>query len=430
MHRHVIAALVSTAVCAASVPAASASTLGAAGSDDRAVIVIVEDRADAAGLAARHTRDLDVDASFVYDDVMTGYAATVPRESLDELRADPAVAAVLPDRRWRLDVVDPSVAPQPTQEPTAGIARIGALESPTAAIDGTDERVDVDVAVVDSGVQPDHPDLAVSGGVDCVAGGDDATGWNDVHGHGTMVAGIIGALDNDIGRVGVAPGARVWAVRVATAQGAISQSSLLCGLDWVVANAGTIEVVNLSLGGPPTDSGPPPTEADTDCSVPTSTLEARIVCATVEAGLTVVAAAGNAGADARSVTPARVPSVLTISAMTDTDGAPGGLGPVPECLPAERDDTFAYFSNHGPGIDLSAPGVCIGTTYLGSRYAVNSGTSFSTAMVSGAAALYLAGHPGSSPAQVQDALTAAAEPGPLREDPDAFPEGLLDVSDF
>jgi subtilisin family serine protease len=92
------------------------------------------------------------------------------------------------------------------------------------------------------------------------------------------------------------------------------------------------------------------------------------------------------------------------------------------------DDTFATFSNFGTTVDISAPGVCITNTYPGGLHAVGSGTSFAAPLVSGAAALYLANHPGASPATVKAALLALAEPGPIPGDPDAFHEGIVNVS--
>ena len=111
-----------------------------------------------------------------------------------------------------------------------------------------DGGVDVDVAVLDTGIAA-HPDLTIAGGVSCLGGG-----AADDNGHGTHIAGTIGALDNAIGVVGVAPGARLWAVKVLDAQGNGSWSSVICGLDWVYANRDTIDVVNLSLGGDGADS--------------------------------------------------------------------------------------------------------------------------------------------------------------------------------
>ena len=106
---------------------------------------------------------------------------------------------------------------QPAQAVKAAVRRVGGLESPTAKIDGKDKRVNVDIAILDGGIQPDHPDLNVAGGVNCLDG--KKRDWDDRDGHGTMVAGFAAALDNKIGVVGIAPGARVWAVRVADPDG-------------------------------------------------------------------------------------------------------------------------------------------------------------------------------------------------------------------
>jgi subtilisin family serine protease len=92
-----------------------------------------------------------------------------------------------------------------------------------------------------------------------------------------------------------------------------------------------------------------------------------------------------------------------VSAMNDFDGMPGGLAPQPRfgtLPPLFTDDTFAFFSNFGPVVDIAAPGVCIGTIYPGGFYAAWTGTSFAAPLVSGAAALYIANHPGASPATV------------------------------
>ena len=93
-----------------------------------------------------------------------------------------------------------------------------------------------------------------------------------------------------------------------------------------------------------------------------------------------------------------------------------------------NDDTFAIFSNFGSVVDLAAPGVCTTSTYPGGLYAVGSGTSFSAPRVAGAASLYIANHPGASPADVRAALISLAEPGPIPGDPDAYPEGIVNVS--
>jgi subtilisin family serine protease len=111
------------------------------------------------------------------------------------------------------------------------------------------------IAIVDGGIQPDHPDLNVVGGVNCLAGGD-PNDWADRDGHGTFAAGLVGARDNDFGVAGVSPGARLFAVRAIDAvTGLGSDADVICGLDWI---AGTrydnnpnndIAVANMSLCG-------------------------------------------------------------------------------------------------------------------------------------------------------------------------------------
>ena len=114
--------------------------------------------------------------------------------------------------------------------------------------------------------------------------------------------------------------------------------------------------------------------------------------------------------------------------MADTDGLPGSLQDALRCDPTQTDDTFATWSNFGEDVDLAAPGACLSSTYPGGLYAISSGTSFATPLVAGAAALYISTHPGATPAQVQAALIAAAEPGPITGDPDAYAEGIVNVS--
>ncbi|MER3486431.1 MAG: peptidase S8, partial [Chloroflexota bacterium] len=162
-----------------------------------------------------------------------------------------------------------------------GVDRIDADVNAVAQIDGNDTRIDADVAVLDTGVDLSNPDLNVAGGVDC--DGPDTGNYGDAHGHGTHIAGTIAALDNGIGVVGVAPGARIWSVRVLDAYGNGTTSNLICGLDWVAAHADTIDVVNMSLAGAGSDGS---------CS---STALHEAICGVVNAGVTVVAAAGNSG---------------------------------------------------------------------------------------------------------------------------------------
>jgi subtilisin len=324
-----------------------------------------------------------------------------------------------------LDAVQPmAIAPQPAQAVTNGVRRVGALQSPTARIDGHGGKVDVDIAVIDTGVDRHHPDLYVVGGVNCAGGPKNA--FDDDNGHGTMVAGVAAARDNTIGVVGVAPGARIWAVKVADQSGNVADGSLVCGLEWVLKHRPVIDVVNISFEFP---------QALGKCPNPPKADPIHLaVCKLVAQGTTVVASAGNAARDATGLAFASYKEVITVSAFTDTDGLPGGKGKPPACqLPngaTEKDDTFAFFSNYGPTVDITAPGVCVASTFPNGQYAAGSGTSFSAPLVAGAAALVRAKHPSWGPALVRRTILDAATPGPIAQDPDKFAEPILDVSGF
>jgi subtilisin len=151
--------------------------------------------------------------------------------------------------------------------------------------------------------------------------------------------------------------------------------------------------------------------------------------------VTYVVAAGNEARDSAHFSPSAYDEVITVSALADSDGRPGGKGGPPKCR-ADEDDTLAHFSNFGRDVDLIAPGVCILSTLpvdspIGggsSGYGLLTGTSFAAPHVTGAAALYLARHPGAAPAAVRDALVAAGSRNwDDGDDPDGHKEALLDV---
>jgi subtilisin len=153
------------------------------------------------------------------------------------------------------------------------------------------------------------------------------------------------------------------------------------------------------------------------------------VCRSVAAGVTYAVAAGNSSINARRVVPAAYDEVITVSALADFNGKPGGGAPA-TCR-SDIDDTFANFSNYGSDIDLIAPGVCIYSTYTGDGYKTLSGTSMASPHVAGAAALYKASHPGASPAQVRSALRSAANFNwNNADDHDGIKEPLLNVDAF
>ena len=192
----------------------------------------------------------------VYTTALNGYAATMSDESAAALTSNPNVVSVEPDVEVR--VADGTIAgggvsaaAASTEIAPFGIVRIGALQSKTAKIDAKDERVDADVAVLDTGVDKTHADINFAGGVDCLPGDadehPDRHGGYDGNGHGTLVAGVIGAIDNTFGVVGVAPGARIWSVKVLRKNNTGTLSSVLCGIDWVAAHAKTIDVANMSI---------------------------------------------------------------------------------------------------------------------------------------------------------------------------------------
>ncbi|PWU24168.1 hypothetical protein C5B42_00520 [Candidatus Cerribacteria bacterium 'Amazon FNV 2010 28 9'] len=314
----------------------------------------------------------------------------------------------------------PTPTPQPTPLPTpigqivpTGVARVGQ--------DATNKGTGVGVAVIDTGIDLTHPDLVgnIIANTTCVSG---TTNGNDDNGHGSHVAGTIAAQDNSSGVVGVAPEAKLVAVKVLDSSGSGTWSSVICGIDWVTANAATynIKVANMSLGG----AG----SSDNNCGNTNGDALHQAICTSTAAGVTYVVAAGNSGSDVSTFVPAAYnDTVITVSALADSDGKAGGLG-VPTSYGA--DDTFASFSNYGSGVDIGAPGVSIYSTYIGGSYATLSGTSMATPHVSGAAALYIHSHPGSKWTDVLGGLTSVAEAlGKGHTDPSGLhPEPVLQTA--
>ncbi|NPV08344.1 MAG: S8 family serine peptidase [Anaerolineae bacterium] len=359
-------------------------------------IVVFAEGADPGLAAEALARAHGLAVTHVYRHALRGMAAVVPEGRLEGLQRDPRVAYVEEN-------VPVYLAEQVL--PT-GVDRIDADLSPVAGIDGVDTRVDADIAIIDTGVDRSHPDLNVAGVTDC-AGPNPFRGsckdghGDDADGHGTHVAGIATALDNGVGVVGVAPGARIWAVKVFSDSGSGYLSWVIAGIDWVTARASDIEVANMSLswGG---------NVASARTAIQNS----------VARGVVYVVAAGNGlsdvyGADGQFGTsddtePASYPEVATISALADFDGRPGGITSKTLRFSActeDRDDSFACFSNYsrsvapgnpvtspGAAIDLMLPGVDILSTYKGGGYASMSGTSMASPHGAGLAALYIATH--------------------------------------
>jgi subtilisin len=402
LRRWFIGGVLATLVVAL-VPVASA---GAAQQRAGYVVVLKGSAGSAEVVARRHAGRFGASVTHVYRSALSGYSAALSPGRVAALRADPSVAAVVPDRTLRIQA----------QTVPTGINRIDGELSSTVSGNGSG-GVNVDVAIIDTGIGP-NSDLNIVGGTNCVGG----SSFNDDNGHGTHVAGTVAARDNVDGVVGVAPGARLYAVKVLNAQGSGSISQIICGIDWVTARAGTIEVANMSLGGQSFFG------SFSGCSSSFDPMHPAI-CRSVQAGVTYAVSAGNSAANANNFIPATYNEVITTSALADFNGQPGG-GAAATCR-ADQDDTFADFSNFGADVDLIAPGVCIRSSAPNGGLATFSGTSMASPHVAGAAALYRSTHPTATPAQVKSALQAA---GNLNwnnaDDGDSTKERLLNVDAF
>ena len=381
-------------------------------------IVVMAKGADTKKVRDRHIDREGLKADRFFGKALRGFSGKLTDEQVQALEADPDVAALIPD-----EIIEIAAQTIPT-----GVARIGTRATISAQIDGVDKRVDADVAIVDTGIDGGHGDLFVVGGVNCTTADRDA--WGDGHGHGTHVAGTVGAKDNGSGVVGVAPGVRLWSVRILNSEGFGYLSWYICGLDWIAAQRDPndpalplIEAANMSVAKWGKD--------DFNCGLTNADILHQGICRLVASGVSVAVAAGNDSGSAAARVPAAYNEVITVSALADTDGKAGGLGG-DRCLSwgtYDVDDTFADFSNHGADVDIIAPGKCIISTMPGGAYAYMSGTSMATPHVAGAIALYKATRPWATPAMVRGALLQLSSSNWKRwTDPDGNPDRLLDVS--
>jgi subtilisin len=362
-------------------------------------IVVLRGDADPEAKSREHAARYGADADRYYRFALKGYAANVPEDRVDELRDDPSVLMISRNRTFRA-----AAETLPT-----GVNRVEADVMP-----GTGEGVQV--AVLDSGIDLNHPDLAanIAGGADC--DGANTNNWNDANGHGTHVAGTLAAIDNADGVVGVAPLAKLWAVRILNAAGAGDDESILCGLDFVdehsPARGGSVLIANMSIEAifdDPIDDG--------NCGETNDDPVHFMVCEVVAHGVTIVTAAGNSGIDFRTVAPAAYDEVITVTALADYNGEPCGGATPPAGF--DPDDQFATdFSNYAVlssdrAHTIGAPGTRILSTLPGASgftQGPRDGTSMASPHVAGAAARYLQTHPGASPATVLEALLDSAEP--------------------
>lgn len=377
------------------VAATFAAPVSASSSGSGRYIVVLRNGSDPEASARVHEARYGAKADRYYRSALSGYAANVPEDRVDDLRNDPSVIMVSPNRVFH-------AAAQTT--PT-GVSRIKA-----STIAGTGDGVQV--AVIDSGIDLQHPDLAANivGGVDC--DGPDNGNYDDAHGHGTHVAGTIAAIDNSIGVRGVAPAADLLAVRVLNQSGTGSTENLVCGLNWVDAHAGQIRVANMSLELFQENAD------DGNCGLTNDDPVHFAICAVVDDGVTVVAAAGNFHDNIKDISPAAYDEVITATALQDYDGAPCSLGTDPPG--PDDDDTFGSFSSYATTTldkahTIGAPGIDILSTWI-DGYALSTGTSMASPHVAAVAARYLQTHPGTSPAGVLTALLEVGEPKDVNVD--------------
>jgi subtilisin family serine protease len=384
-----------------------------------------------------------------YGHAINGFVAWLPDGAAKALARDPRVIAIERDGR----IVPSGGAclfnyPNGQQIIPDGLVRMGITNFPVAQMHGLDYRINVNVAIVDTGVDLYNYDLNLVQAVDFTGDLNGAYDWN---GHGTHVAGTIGALDNGYGLVGVAPGVKIWDLAVLGPTNS-NFGIFLAALDFVVQHSNEIEVVNASLQG-----FPDPTNGS-----PEVALE-QAVSNVVSRGIVFVAAAGNGdglgalrrdvfGLDgvfgtADDILPAALPEALTVSAIC---GSASNSCPQDTC--AGR-DTLAPYSNFsrtalsnnpvqspGKAIDLAAPGTAIPSLYPGEIGAYDTGTSMACAHVSGLVALYIAAngraHSAADVYRIRQALIDNGLPqsqwqpsGGSTLDPDGNPEPLAVASE-
>ncbi|HSV99157.1 MAG TPA: S8 family serine peptidase [Sedimentisphaerales bacterium] len=340
-------------------------------------ICLVDDVQDAFTIGQAAVRATGGALGHVYTNALNGFSIEVP----------PGIVVANLRARSGIIHVEPDIVVSTCATVATGVNRIDAEGVLNAGINCSG----VGIAIIDTGIDVDHPDLNVMDGVRFYNGGLSDFQYDDDNGHGTHVAGIAAAKGTTI--VGVAPGATLYAVKVLSASGSGYMSDIIKGVDWVRLNAEElgIDVANMSLGG-----------QGYSLALHTAMKNCSSVVFAVAAGNNKIDIYGR---DGKYLTnddfiPAayggEFAHVYTISALADSDGQPGGLGPATSY---GKDDSFASFSNfsRAGAIEYILPGVSIRSTYPGGGLATMSGTSMASPHFAGLLALQLAGGNVTSP---------------------------------
>jgi subtilisin family serine protease len=299
----------------------------------------------------------------IYTTAVRGFAAELTDADRQRLSTLSFVGSIVPDQAVSLVIPEASAAAVGSQTTPWGITRVGGIRT----YSGSQKAW-----ILDTGIDLDHPDLNVNVSLSRNFN-NTRRDADDDNGHGSHVAGTVGAKNNSIGVVGVAPGVQLVAVKVLSAAGSGSYSGVIAGVDYVAATGSSGDVANMSLGGPvytPIDDA---------------------VKGAASRGIKFALAAGNESQNANNSSPARTehPNVYTVSAH-------------------DINNVFASFSNYGnPPVDWCAPGVSILSTWRSGGYRTISGTSMATPHVAG---ILLFGTPSSR--------------GPVTGDPDGNPDPM------
>ena len=338
--------------------AVAALAMGAAGTasarpiDGQYICVFKADRVSRANVRAEAERASGGGLRHVYEVALKGFALNISSQGVAELRRrNPNIAYCEQDQEVTIGQTGPLDFRTQARPGGGGTAPGETVPWGVSRVKGGvgDFKTSTRRAfVIDSGIDLDHPDLRVDVGLSRNFVPRD-TSPDDLNGHGTHVAGTIGAIDNNVGVVGVAPGARLVAVRVLDRRGSGAYSDVIKGVDYVATTGQSGDVANMSLGGPVSDA------LDTAVSNAASK------------GIYFTLAAGNSSTDANTSSPARANgnNIFTVSSFA-------------------QGDRWSSFSNYGnPPVDHAEPGSSIPSTYKDGGYATLSGTSMAAPHLAG-----------------------------------------------